>query len=268
MKININYPKITANKVNDYAKETLNEFKSKVDKTWAEAHSAYKNYMHTDSVCDFWGSVSVLALVAWFAVGMISLIYSTLTVFIVASAIANLICAIHIVTAIIKINTRNKMNAQVNEALDFILKILDTYSIYPVLDENTCWRSLIREQIEMEEAYSDDLDAWKIVLWGQHVSYYERTINNIETLNEIGFDNILFKNIEILDDRGRDKYYGPYAILKENLNGYELNSYSLYLSAFKKTRNDAKDIIRTALTVKDEITIDLSYLDKWFDKCL
>lgn len=268
MKLNIVNPKITSDKINEYSKEKLNEFKSKVDKTWSEAHAVYMEYNDKYMACVGSAVIATISLTLLFSIALVSLISQDKSSIVlpIISAITFIICSIHVFFAIKKILYIKEMNAKIEQSLDTILKILADYSIYPVLDEDTAWRSIIREQIEKKEAYPDVLDAWKIVLWGKDVEHYEDTLNNIETLNKIGLDNIIYDNIKILD--GRDKYYGPYVILKENLNGYNLNSYSLYLSTFKKTRSEAKDIIRKALEVKDEITIDLSYLDKWFDKCL
>lgn len=266
MKLNIVNPKITSDKINEYSKEKLIEFKSKVDKTWSEAHEAYMEYNNKFMTCVGWGVIATILLTLLISVSCVGLIYQDKSSIIlpIISAITFIVCSIHVFFAIKKILYKKEMEAKIEQCIDYTLKILADYSIYPVLDKTTAWRSIIREQIENKEAYPDVLDAWKIVLWGKDIEHYENTLDNIKTLNKIGFDNIIYDNIKILDDR--DGYHGPYVILKENLNGYNLNSYSLYLSAFKKTKSEAKDVIRKALEVKGEIKIDLSYLDKWFDK--
>lgn len=264
MNFNIIYPKITLNQVNKYSQEKLDEFKSKVDETWAEAHNAYKKYIQTSNTCDFWGDLAILALVIWFAIGIGCLIFSNLTLFIAVSVIASLICVIHIVTAIIKINTSKKIEVQFNEALDFVLKTLDTYSIYPVLDKNTAWRNIIKSEMEQRPNYSDSLDAWKIVLWSKGAEYYDETLKNIETLQQIGLNNITYSNISITNDYA---LFCPCAVLTETLNNYTLTRYNLYLSKVYEDLGSAKNVIRTVLEKPNEVNIDLGYLDDVFAKC-
>ena len=264
MNFNIIYPKITLNQVNKYSQEKLDEFKVKVDETWAETHNAYKKYMQTSNTCDFWGDLAILALVIWFAIGIGCLIFSNLTLFIVVSVIASLICVIHIVTAIIKINDSKKIEVQFNEALDFVLKILDTYSIYPVLDKNTAWRNIIKSEMEQRPNYSDSLDAWKIILWSKGAEYYDETLKNIETLQQIGLNNITYSNISITNDY---ELFCPCAVLTETLNNYTLTRYNLYLSKVYEDLGSAKNVIRTVLEKPNEVNIDLGYLDDVFAKC-
>lgn len=264
MNFNIIYPKITLNCVNKYSQEKLDEFKSKVDETWAETHNAYKKYMKTCNICNFWGDLAILALVVWFAMLIGCLIFSNLILFIIVSVIASLICAIHVVTAIIKINTDKKTNAQFNEALDFVLKILDTYSIYPVLDKNTAWRNIIKSEMQQHPNYSDSLDAWKIVLWSKGAEHYDETLKNIETLQQIGLNNITYSNISIDNEHN---LFCPYVVLTETLNNYTLTRYNLYLSKVYEDLGSAKNVIRKVLEKPNEVNIDLGYLDDVFAKC-
>ena len=267
MNFNIIYPKITLNRVNKYSQEKLNEFKSKVDKTWSEAHAVYMGYNDKYMACVGWGVLAAMSLAFLLTTALVGLIYPDMSkyhILPIVSSITFILCTIHVFFAIKKILYNREMNTKIEQSLDTILKILADYSIYPVLDEDTAWRSIIREQIEMREAYFDDLDAWKIVLWSKGAEYYDETLKNIETLQQIGLNNIIYSNISITNDY---ELFCPCAVLTETLNNYTLTRYNLYLSKVYEDLGSAKNVIRTVLEKPNEVNIDLGYLDDVFAKC-
>lgn len=281
----IKYPTTTLKEANKVYSNNINSFKKASTESWNYIESLFEK--HTKTRKWLRGTALAVGASAFLVPFFLIMLYDAATTwyntngdyktgvsvspyFLIWSILLGLCVLSHIICGVIQImNNIDIHKASHGEPSKIIADAIEKYRYKCSEEKRINYINALRELCRRKLACGEDISEfnYQFLTFGEYYKAFCTEIINIDNLRKINPNNLKVIGFEVNEDVVNSieykEMYIPYVTLEENIKDKFSQQYKFRLALETSSKEEADDIIRQ-MADRENIIIDLSYIDKMF----
>ena len=281
----IKYPATTLKEANKVYSNNINSFKKESTESWNYIESLFEK--HTKTKKWLRGTALAVGASAFFVPFFLVMFHSAATTwyrtngdyktevsaspyFLIWSILFGLCVLSHVICGVIQImNNIDIHKASHGEPSKIIADAIEKYRYKCSEEKRINYINALREHCRRKLVCWEDISEfnYQFLTFGEYYKAFCTEIINIDNLRKINPNNLKVIGFEVNEDVVNSieykEMYIPYVTLEENIKDKFSQQYKFRLALKTSSKEEADDIIRQ-MADRENIIIDLSYIDKMF----
>lgn len=281
----IKYPATTLKEANKVYNNIIDSFKKESTESWNYIESLFEKHIKTRK----WlrGTALAVGASAFFVPFFLVMFHGAATMwyrtngdyktevsaspyFLIWSILLGLCVLSHVICGVIQImNNIDIHKASHGEPSGIIADAIEKYRYKCSEEKRINYINALREHCRRKLACGEDISEfnYQFLTFGEYYKAFCTEIINIDNLRKINPNNLKVIGFEVNEDVVNSieykEMYIPYVTLEENIKDKFSQQYKFRLALETSSKEEADDIIRQ-MADRENIIIDLSYIDKMF----